>query len=90
LEVRNNIYKSFNTTLFYFLSLKKDIFMSTAEIREQIKKQIDTVDDELLHEVNVLLGNEYPNWVYQKLNDSIAQADAGNTIPHDEVMKKYR
>jgi predicted transcriptional regulator len=33
---------------------------------------------------------EYEEWFVQQVRDGIADADAGNTIPHDQVMAEMR
>jgi len=34
--------------------------------------------------------NEIPNEIKKSIEKSLKQAEAGHTIPHHEVMKKYR
>ncbi len=69
-----------------------------SEMREQIKELIDDADDETVEKVFQILEDEddgedplanmSPEQEASFLK-SLAQADRGETIPHEEVMKKY-
>ncbi len=71
--------------------------MQAAELKETIKNQIDTADDILLHDIESLLNSYTMNdsWdksspeLQNKILTGIQQAENGNVIEHEVVMKKY-
>jgi predicted transcriptional regulator len=67
-------------------------------LRKQVKKYIDEADDKTVQMVYALLEAEHqydfwdelPEEVRADIDEAIKQADAGELIPHEEVMKKYQ
>ncbi len=66
-------------------------------LREQVKKYIDDADDKTVKMVYAMLEAEHsydfwdelPARVKGSLDEAIKQADEGQLISHDDVMKKY-
>lgn len=66
-------------------------------MREHIKEMIDDADEKTVEKVFRMLEDEYDEDPLENLSPeqeasllkSMAQADRGETIPHEEVMKKY-
>ncbi len=67
-------------------------------MREHIKEYIEDADEKTVEKVFRILENEYENEdplenlspeQEASLLKSMAQADRGETIPHEEVMKEY-
>lgn len=66
-------------------------------LREQVKKYIDDADDKTVKMVYAMLEAEHkydfwdelPDSVKTSLDEAINQADEGQLISHDDVMKKY-
>jgi predicted transcriptional regulator len=66
-------------------------------LREQVKKYIDDADDKTVKMVYAMLEaehkydfwNELPDIVKKEIDEAVKQADAGELIAHEEVMKKY-
>lgn len=79
---------------------KKSFVMNTQALKENLHKQVDALQDEialqLLHDAAVDYNRFSGNDVFDTLSEeqkrrlahSIQQADEGNTIPHDEAMKR--
>jgi hypothetical protein len=75
--------------------------MSTAELKSNLHQLVDGItDDSILQAVFVLLTrnqekekndwfDELPKNVKIRLLESMNQAENGQTIPHDEVMKRF-
>lgn len=72
--------------------------MTTLQIRNNLKKYIDTADMESINriqdfiEVNKNQNDGFDNLTEEQelmLEEAIAEADKGLGIPHEEVMKKY-
>ncbi len=67
-------------------------------LRKQVKKYIDEAEDKTVQMVYALLEaeqqydfwDELPEGVKADIDEAIRQADAGELIPHEEVMKKYQ
>jgi predicted transcriptional regulator len=67
-------------------------------LRKQVKKYIDEADDKTVQMVYALLEvehqydfwDELPDEVKTDIDEAIKQADAGELISHEEVMKKYQ
>ena len=76
--------------------------MSTAELKNYLVKQIIDIEDESLLEkvksyVSSLRKEKSADWwddlsqeEKDALDEGIAQADRGELIPHDEVMKEIK
>ena len=66
-------------------------------LRDEVKKYIDSADERVLTMVYALLKadtasdwwNTLPDNVKDDLEESIHQADNGQTLSHEEVSKKY-
>jgi predicted transcriptional regulator len=66
-------------------------------LRRQVKKYIDTADEKTLKMMYVMLEAEQEaDWwdetsdaEKQSIQEAIKQADNGQLIPHEEVMKRY-
>lgn len=74
--------------------------MSTAELKElrkEVKKYIDHADEKVVKMVYAMLEtdaeagwwDEMPDEIKAELEESIAQADRGQTMTHEQVKKKY-
>ena len=71
--------------------------MSTSTLRKEIKKYINHADDRTLKIVHAMLEAEkdYDSWdelppaLKRSITKSLKQADEGDLIPHEEVIKKY-
>ncbi len=71
--------------------------MSTSALRKEIKKYIDHADGRTLKIVHAMLEAEqdYNSWdelpatLKKSITKSLKQADEGDLIPHEEVVKKY-
>jgi hypothetical protein len=85
----------------YSLILKKIFAMEYSELKSDLHRLIDMVNDEVtLYQIqSILEGHIEPehDWaddisdeLREALEKSIAQADAGNVISHEEVMKMFR
>ena len=76
--------------------------MSTAELKLQIFRQIDSLDqkslEKLHHIVDILIDPQYNSSDWDELTeqqqqgilDAIEEAEAGYIVSHEEVMKKAR
>jgi len=75
--------------------------MAVEELKKQLHSYIDLIDDEeTLYELNdtvAAYATEQPDIIdlltpeqLARLDESIQQADRGELIPHEEVMKKTR
>ncbi|WP_026452719.1 hypothetical protein [Aequorivita capsosiphonis] len=74
--------------------------METRELKEALKKKIDNANDDVLLEILNLFNNEeneVDNWdknaspaLKEALQKSIEQAERGEVIPHEEVMREIR
>ena len=72
--------------------------MSTSALRKEIKKYIDQADGHTLKIVYAMLEAEqdYDSWgelpaaLKKSITKGLKQADEGDLIPHEEVVKKYR
>jgi len=66
-------------------------------LRKKVKKYIDQVDDKTVKMVYALLEaeNNYDDWdelpdaIKNAIDESIQQADNGQFLLHEDVMKKY-
>jgi hypothetical protein len=83
------------------LILNKIFAMDYSELKSELHQMIDSVnDEETLYQIrSILEGHTEPehDWaddmsdeMREALERSIAQADAGNVISHEEVMKMIR
>lgn len=67
-------------------------------LRTQVKKYIDDADDKTVQMVYAMLEAEHqydfwdelPDDVKTDIDKAIKQADAGELLSHEEVMKKYK
>ena len=67
-------------------------------LRKQVKKYIDDADDKTVQMVYAMLEAEHqydfwdelPDNVKADIDEAIKQADAGELLSHEEVMKKYK
>jgi predicted transcriptional regulator len=67
------------------------------QMRKDVKKYIDTADGKVVKMMHAMLEvdaeadwwDEMPDNVKADVEEAIRQADRGETIPHDEVKKKY-
>jgi len=67
-------------------------------LRKQVKKYIDKADDKTVQMVFAMLEaeqqydfwDELPETIKERIDEAIKQADSGQLIPHEEVMKKYK
>ena len=67
-------------------------------LRKQVKKYIDDADDKTVQMVYAMLEAEHqydfwdelPDSVKTDIDEAIKQADAGDLVSHEEVMKKYK
>jgi len=73
--------------------------MEYSKLKEELHQLIDQVNDEAaLYQVRSILeaqtGHDWADDLSDNLREalerSLAQADAGNTIPHEDVMKMLR
>ncbi|MBK5213888.1 MAG: hypothetical protein JJE55_09550 [Flavobacteriaceae bacterium] len=74
--------------------------METRELKETLKKKIDNANDDVLLEILNIFNNEeieggdwYKNAspaLKDALQKSIEQAERGEVIPHEEVMRKIK
>lgn len=73
--------------------------MLTSELKEEIKRQIDTVnDDELLNEINILINNStkldwwesLPNAAQNGILQGYNEWKEGKVLSHTEVMEIYK
>ena len=77
--------------------------MSTIEIKSDILKLINLIEDEsFLYAIRILLLKQVPNtetkdfWdelpirIRKDIETAIVEADKGELIPHEEVMKEMR
>jgi predicted transcriptional regulator len=76
--------------------------MTTLEIKSDLQKRINSLGRNKLNEVKGYLENleqedvELIDWLNlsiehrNRMNESIAQLDAGRFTPHDKVMKELR
>lgn len=73
--------------------------MATTDLlRKQVKKYIDDADDKTVQMVFAMLEaeqhydfwDELPDKIKEDIDEAIKQADSGQLIPHEEVMKKYK
>ena len=75
--------------------------MSTAGIKLKLHKLIDSINDvKVLQEINALLLTKHLKQVdfwdelsdeqKEEIEESIAQADRGECIPHEEVMARIK
>ena len=72
--------------------------MSTSALRKEIKKYVDHADPRTLKIVHAMLEAEqdYDSWdelpvaLKSSITKSLKQADKGDLIPHEEVIKKHR
>jgi predicted transcriptional regulator len=72
--------------------------MNYMELKSNLHEMIDRVDDpEVLYAIRELLTHpsstdfwdELPEEVKQSIQIGLAQAERGEVIPHEEVMKKH-
>ena len=67
------------------------------QMRKDVKKYIDTADSKVVKMVHAMLEvdadagwwDEMPDNIKADVEEAIQQADKGETIPHEEVKKKY-
>ena len=67
------------------------------KLRTEVKKYIDTADEKVGKMIHAMLEvdadaewwDTVPDNIKSKIKKSIQQADSGETIPHEEVKKKY-
>lgn len=73
--------------------------MEYSKLKEELHQLIDQVNDEAaLYQVRSILeaqtGHDWADDLSDNLREalerSLAQADAGNTIPHEDVLKMLR
>jgi hypothetical protein len=77
--------------------------MSTIELKSDILKLINLIEDEsFLHAIRILLLKQIPNtetkdfWdelpirIRKDIETALVEADKGELIPHEEVMKEMR
>lgn len=75
--------------------------METEELRKELLKMVETADDRLLKKVLALAksyeeekGTDWWDTISDEerkaIEKGLAEADSGQLIPHDEVMKKVR
>lgn len=64
---------------------------------ELAKKLLDTNDKDIINHIKAVFSTRTENWwkelpdeIKFSLEKSIKQADSGQTIPHKEVMKRYK
>ncbi len=64
---------------------------------ELAKRLLDTDDKNIINHIKVVFTTqneiwwkELPDEIKSSLEKSIKQADSGQTIPHKEVMKRYK
>jgi predicted transcriptional regulator len=71
---------------------------NTSVLRKEVKKYVDKADDRTLKIVHAMLEAEqdYDNWdelpapLKASISRGLKQADKGEVIPHEEVVKKYK
>jgi predicted transcriptional regulator len=71
---------------------------NTTALRKEVKKYVDKADDRTLKIVHAMLEAEqdYDSWdelpasLKASINRGLKQADKGEVIPHEEVVKKYK
>ena len=71
---------------------------NTSALRKEVKKYVDKADDRTLKIVHAMLEAEqdYDSWdelpapLKASINRGLKQADKGEVIPHEEVVKKYK
>jgi predicted transcriptional regulator len=71
--------------------------MNKAALKKEVKKYVDNADERTLKIVHAMLEaeqdfdnwNELPAELKASINRGLKQADAGQLIPHEEVVKKY-
>lgn len=71
---------------------------NTTALRKEVKKYVDKADDRTLKIVHAMLEAEqdYDNWdelpvtLKASITRGLKQADKGEVIPHEEVVKKYK
>lgn len=71
---------------------------NTTALRKEVKKYVDKADDRTLKIVHAMLEaeqdydswNELPVSLKASITRGLKQADKGEVIPHEEVVKKYK
>ena len=71
---------------------------NTLEMKQQILKEISIADDSVIREVYAVLHStmkenqwhELPVQVQNDINEGIRQANKGEVIAHEDIMKKYK
>lgn len=66
-------------------------------MRKDVKKYIDTADPKVVKMMHAMLEvdadagwwDEMPDNVKEDVEEAIKQADNGETLPHEQVKKKY-
>ncbi len=82
---------------------KKGVIMGTIELKSELISLIEKIEDnKVLNAIYVLLTNqtetgrkvdfwdELPEALKKEIDEGIAEADRGETIPHKEAMKQIR
>lgn len=92
--------KKLRTDFWFIIKFDKRtlVMKDISVMREHIKEMIDDADDTTVEKVFRFLEDEYDDEdplenltpeEEESLLKSMAQADRGETTPHEEVMKKY-
>ena len=82
---------------------RKGVIMGTIELKSELISLIEKIEDnKVLNAIYVLLTNqakaektvdfwdELPEALKKEIDEGIAEADRGETIPHKEAMKQIR
>ncbi len=72
--------------------------MTLNEKKTKIKKLVESADAHVLHMVYLLLEGDLKSDWWDEISDAekksiekgLAQADKGELVPHEQVMKKYK
>ena len=72
--------------------------MGSKQLRNKVKKYIDEADDHVVKMIYSMLEtdrsvdwwDDLPKHVQDNIDKAIKELDAGKSIPHEIVMKKYQ
>jgi predicted transcriptional regulator len=72
--------------------------MSKTALKKEVKKYVDNADERTLKIVHAMLEaeqdfdnwNELPAELKASISRGLKQADSGQLIPHEEVVKMYK